>query len=203
MVTHGEKEGTVEEQPPLTGYHVRPTPALMDGRVPPWLGLNGMMHLIETWLDAVEAGRSAIEFMCRGAEVVGGLNQTTLSHLQEAVFEHVRRTEFPDLAPRLGSVMSFPTIERCRMFAQQNRAQYGRLYYYEVATAPPQPEGARVTTVDMALYTVAGSFASLRQFFDPAVAQAHLYWGSASRAQQDPEILMYGAVKAVREVASA
>jgi hypothetical protein len=179
----GDENGVAkdgQEQALVTGYHVRPSRALMDGRVPPWMGLDGRVHKIDARLGAIGAGRSEVEYMCRGVEVVDGVTALSAAYMQEAIFEHVRSTEFPELAPRLGSTMSFPTLGRCQQFARETRAQYGRLYFYEVALEPPQPAGARSTVADMALFTLPEAYPNLRQFYDPATEQARRYWSSAA-----------------------
>jgi hypothetical protein len=185
----------------ITGFHARPVPALMDGRVPPYLGPSGYMHRIEPWLEAIRHGPEAIEWMCRGATIAPNGVANTFRYLQEAVYESVRQDQFPELAPRLGSTMAFPSLERCQQFVQANRAQYAHIYIYEVALEPPQPEQARSSTVDMALFGVTGSYTSLVPFYDAITQQAHHYWSSASGPKSDPEILFYGAVKVVHEMA--
>lgn len=179
----------------------------MDGRVPPYWGPSGQIQPVQAWLDALDSGEDAIWWMLRGASEVQQRKSVNLfpeifNVLAEVAAEHVRRLAFPQLAPRLESVHAFPSLERAQQFAREKRAQYRRLFYYEVRLDPTAKIfDARITAVDFQLAsTLQGSWAHPEQYYRDEMNRAHAYWASASSRPADPEYLLYGPVIAMREV---
>lgn len=191
----------------MTVYHISQT--LRAGN-PLDSGHGGFDRLAEPFLQALNMGEDWLRIMLlQGKYLLEVMQRSSLREWAdyakwstEAVFEHVRRREFPHRPSRLHCCFYYESIEQCRRFYHEDwdgERPEVRSGIRLLAVALDDPAPARF---DMNLYDMAYEAMEKRQDLGTAMKLANRYFSGEGTAEPVWEILSACPAMAVRELSS-